>query len=350
MAYFALPSTMLPPPTSLAGNTHQCLLALLHSPDDNWVGTSLAVDPLSIGDRKSAHKNLHVVEFTGTIPGIAGAGGIAPGVQWASIRLNGSSRKDTVSDLVLHHGAYPGQVSLVPPSDVKLENRRAAVRDWDVVKSRAVDTWAKETQEYFGQALPHGRFNPRWTKERIVAIDRARRSPELRPAGKKGSTTLPGVVIPKGRSVTVLVPIGRPARAEIGDCFEIGIEQNDRRNRNHSGGGSVWRVQVVPEPDRTDDDFGLDHELIIRRRKRYLQITLLGARGRRLTSGRGTKLQAFPNSLRTPVGGAVDLEYDARRGWYLLPLDDLITDKLATSVTLVATRRGALVRTTVPID
>src|SRR6185312_2740106 len=68
IAAFNLSSTMLPPPANLAGNQHQCVLALVHHADDQFTNTQTNVDTLSSGDRKAAHKNLTVVQFTGTLP------------------------------------------------------------------------------------------------------------------------------------------------------------------------------------------------------------------------------------------------------------------------------------------
>ena len=49
---FDLPSTMLPPPASLPGQSHQCLVAILHSPSDTFTSTQTNVDLLTVADRK----------------------------------------------------------------------------------------------------------------------------------------------------------------------------------------------------------------------------------------------------------------------------------------------------------
>lgn len=65
-----LPSTMLPPPSSLPGDSHYCLVAILHSPsNDVFASTVTSVDALTISDRKVAQKNLHIVQFVGVPPG-----------------------------------------------------------------------------------------------------------------------------------------------------------------------------------------------------------------------------------------------------------------------------------------
>ena len=65
IAAFDLTSNLLPPPASLAGNDHHCVLALLHHASDPFTATQTVTDLLSLGERKAAHKNLKVVQFTG---------------------------------------------------------------------------------------------------------------------------------------------------------------------------------------------------------------------------------------------------------------------------------------------
>ena len=68
IAAFDLTSDLLPPPASLAGNNHHCVLALVHHPDDPYVSTETNTDVNSKAERKAAHKNMTVVEFAGTLP------------------------------------------------------------------------------------------------------------------------------------------------------------------------------------------------------------------------------------------------------------------------------------------
>ena len=68
IAEFDLPSTMLPPPASLPGHSHYCLLTILTSPNDPFTNTLTSVDDLTIADRKVGQKNLKIVQFAGTPP------------------------------------------------------------------------------------------------------------------------------------------------------------------------------------------------------------------------------------------------------------------------------------------
>jgi hypothetical protein len=70
--------------TLTSGNNH-CVLALIHHADDPFTATETNVDTLSVSERKTAHKNLSLANFTGTAPvsplslrAIAIAAGINP--------------------------------------------------------------------------------------------------------------------------------------------------------------------------------------------------------------------------------------------------------------------------------
>ncbi len=325
VASFLLPSTMLPPPSGLAGHTHHCLLALLHNGDDNFTNTGTAVDPLSIGERKSAHKNLHIVAFTGTLPpNIGDAPGLSPSIQWVAVKLHGQERKDTLSELLLTFGDYPGRVALILPAGVKLTDRRKAMQFWTPKGSVSVAAWAKRTTAFLEKALEDGRFNARWTKERISAIKRAAKQPMLTWAGKEPIATLPGVVIPKGESVTVFLAIQRPKKANIGACWEVGLAQRSTSGRNVIEGGSVWRVQVVPESDHRDRKLSYDHKVITqgRSKRKLLQVSVDGAKGT-LRTPRGVTVSALLYRKHGATGDIAPLRFNKRRGIFELPLVDL---------------------------
>ena len=57
IAAFNLTSNLLPPPANLVGNNHQCVLALIHHPDDPYTSTITDTDANSLAERKAAQKN-----------------------------------------------------------------------------------------------------------------------------------------------------------------------------------------------------------------------------------------------------------------------------------------------------
>jgi hypothetical protein len=325
IASFILPSTMLPPPAGLAGHTHHCLLALLHSSDDAFTSTGIAVDPLSIGERKSAHKNLHIVAFTGTLPPTSGdAPGLSPPMQWAAVRLHGREGKETLSDLLLDFGDYPGHIALLLPAGVKLADRKKALAFWTPKESAAVATWARRTTAFLTKSLEHGRFHAQWTRERIAAISRAAKQPMLAWAGDGAVATLPGIVIPKGESVTVFLAIQRPRKANIGDCWEFGLSQRSASGRTAIEGGSVWRVQIVPEPDHRDPGLPFDHQVITegRTKRKLLQVSVYDARGASRVS-RDVTVSALPYRRNGGTGDVVPLRFNGKRNVFELPLTDM---------------------------
>jgi hypothetical protein len=110
IASFDLTSNMLPPPANLAGNNHHCVLALVHhAASDPLTATQTVTDLTSVGERKAAHKNLTVVQFTGTLP--------APPPVVMVVRLhNPSVRKRLLTTLLVRLNGYPGRVRMYLPS------------------------------------------------------------------------------------------------------------------------------------------------------------------------------------------------------------------------------------------
>src|SRR5207247_6029697 len=108
IAAFDRPSSMLPPPAILAGNDHHCVLALIHHPNDQFTATQTVTDLLSPGERKAAHKNLKVVQFTGILPP-------APPVAMAVRLHNPSERRKILTTLLVRLNGYRGRVRLYLP-------------------------------------------------------------------------------------------------------------------------------------------------------------------------------------------------------------------------------------------
>ena len=68
IAAFDLTSDKLPRPVNLPGNNQHTVLALTHQANDPFTSTETQIDILSTQDRKTARKDVVVVEFTGTVP------------------------------------------------------------------------------------------------------------------------------------------------------------------------------------------------------------------------------------------------------------------------------------------
>ena len=107
IAAFTLTSDKLPPPANLAGNDHHCVLALLHHASDQFTATITSTDNLSKTERKAAHKNLKVVQFTGTVP--------SPPPVVIPIRINNPNDRTSLIGLLINLFGYPGNVRLFIP-------------------------------------------------------------------------------------------------------------------------------------------------------------------------------------------------------------------------------------------
>jgi hypothetical protein len=140
IAAFSLPSSMLPQPANLAGNQHQCVLALLHHADDQFTSTQTNVDVLSRDDRKAAHKNLTVVQFTGTVPPEMPA--LIP------FRLNNAFEKAIRSTVRLELGRYPGRVRVL--ADGKGQDEKWSVKGLEPVDlDGSIIRWAAWQRELY---------------------------------------------------------------------------------------------------------------------------------------------------------------------------------------------------------
>jgi hypothetical protein len=68
IAAFDLPSNMLPPPGTLAGNDNYILLAVLYSLDDPYTNNQLKVTTLVSSERKATIERIRLVPFEGALP------------------------------------------------------------------------------------------------------------------------------------------------------------------------------------------------------------------------------------------------------------------------------------------
>jgi hypothetical protein len=103
IAAFNLTSDMLPPPANLAGNNHHCVLALVHHASDTYTSTETHTDTNSKQERKATHKNLTVVQFTGTLPS-------PPPLAFAFRINNARLTERLLTNLLLKLYGYPGRV------------------------------------------------------------------------------------------------------------------------------------------------------------------------------------------------------------------------------------------------
>ncbi len=244
IAAFELSSTLLPPPTSLAGNDHHCVLALLHHADDPFTATQTVTDLLSLGERKSAHKNLKVVEFTGTLPPAAPIA--------MAVRIHNPSRRRALltSVLVRLHG-YKAKVRLVLPK-MRTEGELKDLVEGGKL-SEDTDTFIEWANEHIrmiqkNQESRHP-YNRDWSKQRIEDVQGAIEAKTIVLSTGK-DIRIRGIVLDRGGRCTFLFLLERPKGLEPGDSLPIEILQLDATGEKIIGGLQA-RVDIThPEPQR----------------------------------------------------------------------------------------------------
>ncbi|OAN70691.1 hypothetical protein A8B78_04355 [Jannaschia sp. EhC01] len=244
IADFDLPSNLLPPPASLAGNDHHCVLALVHHVDDPYISTVTNTDANSLQERKSAHKNLKVVQFTGTLP--------SPPPVVIPFRIHSPSMKEKfLSDLVLNLQGYRGRVRLYLPKiecdgDLReLARGLYADQDFDPFKS-----WAEKHQGFIKENLRSKTpYNKHWSKQRLEDIDAALSHGLMFTAGARKTVALQRLILLPRRHHTLFLVLDRPEDGRIGERFDLEVMQVESGRRRVIGGLDL-RIELQPEPKR----------------------------------------------------------------------------------------------------
>lgn len=242
IAAFDLTSDKLPPPANLAGNHHFCVLALLHHQDDPYTSAITNTDSNSVRERKAAHKNLVVVQFTGTLP--------APPPAVVAFRIHGAGAgREVTSDLDFDLSGYRGRVRLFLPRLLMRDATEDAGEGLSPGKDfEQFKIWAAGQQELIAtnQEGKHA-YNKDWSKQRLRDIQAALDHGVMFTADPGGRARLLGAVLEPGTSHTLFLMIDRPRDGVIGEPLNIRIMQNDAERREVRGGLDV-RVEFQPDP------------------------------------------------------------------------------------------------------
>jgi hypothetical protein len=241
IAAFDLTSNLLPPPASLAGNDHHCVLALIHHDSDPFTATQTVTDLLSPGERKAAHKNLKVVQFVGTLP--------APPPVVMAVRLhNPSTRRKLVTTLLLELNGYRGRVRLYLPKlkqDGEFSSLIAggkAGKDFDDYRK-----WAAEHVAFLKQnQASKTPYNKQWTEQRIEDLHAALDSGLMITLGRKDPILVKNIIMSPAARHTIFLLFDQPENAKPGMSFPIEIQQLEARTQRIIGGLNA-RVEVVPK-------------------------------------------------------------------------------------------------------
>jgi hypothetical protein len=238
---FNLPSTMLPPPASLPGDSHFCLVALLHSTLDTYTNTETNVDLLAVGERKVGQKNLSIVQFFGTPP----APGVGPGA-WAQIGLVGDrSMPKEPYQLIFHVERFAGRVGVVVPKGLVSADELKRHRTGD---SRLVRKWAAAQRDQLERFLKEGTFSREGCIRMLQEIALVGDQPliEIQPEAQKNVLQL---LLANGASYAAFLLIEPSPAMKVGSSQDFQLSLRTPRSERVLG-GNTYRVQMVQAPGK----------------------------------------------------------------------------------------------------
>jgi hypothetical protein len=238
---FDLPSTVLPMPASLPGNSHWCSVVFVHAAQDPFSSTIGNVDALTLADRKVGQKNLHLVEFIGTPP--------APGTgigTWALLFVSGIHFSEKrLMHLRIDSKRFPGDIhfvlppALYPKSQTQIKNLRAG-------SAALVKRWADD----YGLASKRLWFEAKYREAQYVRLTDAMRLVRgQKPLVLSGGGVAEIRDLPIGRAdeIPVFMRIDPPANAKVGSVYEFDVMQLDAKTGKLLG-GSRYRIVINRKP------------------------------------------------------------------------------------------------------
>jgi hypothetical protein len=244
IAAFDLTSDMLPPPANLAGNNHHCVLALIHHPDDQYTSTITNTDNNSRAERKAAHKNLTVVQFTGTLP--------APPPIIIPFRIhNAELEQEILTGLKLSLRGYPGLGGLYSPPLKTAQPLEESIRGLKINDDfEPFKRWSQEHIELVRENLESDNpYDKEWSLQRIEDIERSLQNGLMfRIDERAEEAQVNGIQLEPDSYHTFFLVLERPENGEIGEKYDIEILQTNDEQNEVTGGLTV-RVELVEEPE-----------------------------------------------------------------------------------------------------
>jgi hypothetical protein len=234
VAAFNLPSTMLPPPSSLPGQSHYCVLALLHSSQDPFTDTQTDTDALTIADRKVALRNLHLVQFVGTPPQPQ------DGV-WERLDLYRFWRDERSKEVMISGPSFIGRLIVLLPPDLEV-TRVTGLKDCD--REKFVDKWADTQTARLRNFIERGRFNYQACRQMILDIRRVGGGRILSVETKEGlACVLSGLCLDPGKRYPFFLYF-EPAVLVAGQPRTVDVVVRDIETGRVEG-GSTYNITLV---------------------------------------------------------------------------------------------------------
>jgi hypothetical protein len=236
VAAFNLPSTILPPPASLPGQSHHCLLALIHSAQDPFMSTQTNTDALAIAERKVAQRNLELVTFVGTPP--------SPGASeavWSRIDLYGPSERERSIEIVIDARSFQGRLGVLLPPELKIREIAGLRR----TKEPLVENWAEKQSDNLRLMIKNGRFSNYGCQQMLQDIRRVAEMPLLIAKGKGQTHVLSGLALEPDKRYPLFLYF-EPEGLKIGQTQTVHVVRRDAKSHCVEG-GSTYRIVIAPK-------------------------------------------------------------------------------------------------------
>ena len=238
IAAFNLPSTILPPPASLPGQSHHCLLALIHSAQDPFTSTETNTDALAVAERKVAQRNLELVVFVGTPPSPSAEDG-----QWSRLDLFGRHEGERLMEIVIDARAFQGRLGVLVPPDLKVTEIAGMQR----TKGPLVESWVTKQTENLLLMLKNGRYSHHGCQQMLQDIRRVAASRLLIGKGKGRSYLVKEPALVPGRRYPLFFYF-EPDGLKIGQPQVVHVLRRDAKTHRVEG-GATYRMVLVPKPE-----------------------------------------------------------------------------------------------------
>lgn len=235
IAAFNVPSTLLPPPASLPGQSHWCALAIVHSPDDIFASAETNADGLTIIDRKVAQRNLELVAFVGAPPAVE------DGV-WAALDVYGPPKDEGPKEIIIDGRAFSGRLGVQLPPDLRIDGLlRLSEREEAFVKR-----WATIHPERLRTLRERGRYSAKACLQMIADIGGATSGPFFLANREERKTHAFRFILEPGKRYPLFLYF-EPGSIAVGGRELVHVIKRDAVTHRVEGGCS-YQIVVVPKP------------------------------------------------------------------------------------------------------